>query len=110
MFNKTNPSYFEGEWTFEKTEHAILGLCKTLNRYAHKLTLEDLQNDPRCAKIPHLSLDTVQEVIRDVEDKLWRGVEHPLIRATHGLIFLKEMNVKEFVALAEAMRIKVEQS
>ena len=75
MFNKTDPSYFEGEWTFEKTERAVLGLCKTLNRYAHKLTLEDLQNDPRCAKIPHLSLDTVQEVIRDVEDKLWRGVE-----------------------------------
>ena len=75
MFNKTDPSFFEGEWTFEKTEHAVLGLCKTLNRYAHKLTLEDLRNDPRCAKIPNLSLDTVQEVIRDVEDKLWRGVK-----------------------------------
>ena len=75
MFNKTDPYFFEGEWTFEKTEHAVLGLCKTLNRYAHKLTLEDLQNDPRCAKIPNLSLDTVQEVIRDVEDKLWRGVK-----------------------------------
>ena len=29
---------------------------------------------------------------------------HPLIRATHGLIFLKEMNVKEFVDLAAAVR------
>ena len=75
MFNKTDLSYFDGPWSFEKTEHAVLGLCKTLNRYAHKLTLEDLQNDPRCAKIPKLSLDTVQEVIRDVEDKLWRGVK-----------------------------------
>ena len=75
MFNKTDPSFFEGEWTFEKTNHAVLGLCKTLNRYAHKLSLEDLRNDPRCAKIPNLSLDTVQEVIRDVEDKLWRGVK-----------------------------------
>ena len=75
MFNKTDPSYFEGPWSFEKTEHAILGLCKTLNRYAHKLTLEDLQNDPRCAKIPNLSLERVQEVIQDVEAKLWRGVK-----------------------------------
>ena len=75
MFNKTDPSYFEGEWTFEKTEHAVLGLCKVIDRYAHKLTLEDLQNDPRCAKIPNLSLDTVQEVIKDVEAKLWRGME-----------------------------------
>ena len=75
MFNKTDPSFFDGPWSFEKTEHAVIGLCKILNRYAHKLTLEDLQNDPRCAKIPNLSLDTVQEVIQDVEAKLWRGVK-----------------------------------
>lgn len=75
MFNKTDPSIFNGEWTFEKTERAVLGLCKTLTRYAHKLTLEDLQDDPRCAKIPDLSLDRVQEVIHDVESKLWHGVK-----------------------------------
>ena len=76
MFNKTNPEFFEnGPWTFEKTEHAVIGLCKVLNRYAHKLTLEDLQNDPRCAKIPNLSLDVVQQVVANTEAKLWRGVE-----------------------------------
>ena len=73
MFNKTDPTYFDGPWTFEKTEHAILGLCKIIDRYAPKLTLEDLQNDPRCARIPDLSLERVQEVIADVEAKLWRG-------------------------------------
>ena len=76
MFNKTNPSYFdEGPWTFEKTEHAVIGLCKILDHYAHKLTLDDLQNDSRCAKIPNLSLDVVQRVIADVETKFWRGVK-----------------------------------
>ena len=75
MFNKTDPSYFDGPWSFEKTEHAVLGLCKILDRYAHKLTLEDLQNDPRCVRIPDLSLERVQEVIADVEAKLWRGAE-----------------------------------
>lgn len=76
MFNKTNPSYFdEGPWTFEKTEHAVFGLCKILDHYAHKLTLDDLQNDSRCAKIPNLSLDVVQRVIADVETKFWRGVK-----------------------------------
>ena len=76
MFNKTDPNYFDqGPWTFDKTEHAILGLCKILDRYAHKLTLEELQNDPRCAKIPNLSLGVVQQVINDVEAKLWRGVK-----------------------------------
>lgn len=76
MFNKTNPSYFdEGPWTFEKTEYAVIGLCKILDRYAHNLTLDDLQNDIRCAKIPNLSLDVVQRVIADVETKFWRGVK-----------------------------------
>ena len=75
MFPKTDPALFDGDWNFEKTERAILGLCKTLNRYAHKLTLEDLQNDPRCAKIPNLSLDTVQQVIDDIAAKLWYGVK-----------------------------------
>ena len=75
MFNKTSPEFFEnGPWTFEKTEHAVLGLCKILDRYAHKLTLDDLKNDPRCTRIPDLSLERVQEVIDDVETKLWRGV------------------------------------
>ena len=75
MFDKTDPSIFEGDWTFEKTERAVLGLCKVLDRYAHKLTLDDLKNDPRCAKIPDLSLERVQEVIADVEAKFWRGVK-----------------------------------
>ena len=75
MFNKTSPEFFEsGPWTFEKTEHAVLGLCKVLDRYAHKLTLDDLKNDPRCTRIPDLSLERVQEVIDDMETKLWRGV------------------------------------
>lgn len=74
MFNKTDPSIFEGPWGFEKTVHAVLGLCKILNRYAPKLTLEDLKNDPRCSRIPDLSLEVVQQVIKDVEAKLWRGV------------------------------------
>lgn len=65
--------YFHTEWNFEKTERAILGLCKNLNCYASKLTLEDLQNDRRCSMIPNLSLDTVKEVIKSTEEKLNRG-------------------------------------
>ena len=75
MFNKTDPSFFDGDWSFEKTERAVLGLCKILDRYAHKLTLDDLQNDSRCAKIPNLGLHVVQQVIADTEAKLWRGVK-----------------------------------
>lgn len=85
MFNKTDPTIFDGEWSFEKTERAVLGLCKVLNRYAHRLTLEDLKNDERCARIPDLSLDVVRQVIDDVEAKLLRGVaplDHEVIYHT----------------------------
>ena len=68
-----NHYFFKEEWNFEKTERAIIGLCKKINKYAHKLTLEDLRNDPRCRIIPNLSLDTVQEVIKSTEEKLQRG-------------------------------------
>lgn len=68
-----NHYYFRDEWSFEKTERAILGLCKRINKYAHKLTMEDLLNDKRCSMIPNLSLETVQEVIRSTEKKLERG-------------------------------------
>lgn len=68
-----NQYYFKEEWNFEKTERAIIGLCKKINKYAHKLTMEDLMNDERCRMIPNLSLDTVQEVIRSTEMKLQRG-------------------------------------
>ena len=85
MFNKTDPTIFDGDWNFEKTERAVLGLCKVLNRYAHRLTLEDLKNDERCARIPDLSLDVVRQVIDDVEAKLLRGVtplDHEVIYHT----------------------------
>ena len=71
--DSVNHYYFRDEWNFEKTERAIIGLCKKLNKYAHRLTLEDLQNDERCRIIPNLSLETVQEVIRSTEEKLLRG-------------------------------------
>ena len=75
MFSKTDPAIFNEEWSFEKTERAILGLCKIIDRYASKLTMEELRNDPRCAKIPNLSLDVVRKVIQSAEAKLWRGAK-----------------------------------
>lgn len=68
-----NRYYNTGEWNFEKTVRAVIGLCKKLNKYAHRLTIDDLRNDPRCSMIPNLSLDTVKDVIAATEDKLSKG-------------------------------------
>ncbi len=65
--------YKTGEWTHEKTERAVLELCKRLNKYAHHLTLEDLKEDTYCRMIPNLGLDTVEQVIKSITEKLEKG-------------------------------------
>lgn len=69
--------YKKGDWTIEKTQRAIIGLCKKINKYAHRLTLEDLKGDERCRMIPNLSLDTVKDVIKMTEAKLKKGSVAP---------------------------------
>lgn len=67
-------SYFKsGEWTWEKTERAVIELCKKLGKYGHRLKLEDLKNDKYASLIPNLSEDTVSQVMRSTVEKLNRG-------------------------------------
>ncbi|MGQ1784547.1 glucosamine-6-phosphate isomerase [Saccharicrinis sp. GN24d3] len=66
--------YSNGEWTHEKTERAIIDLCKRINKYGPKLELSDLMADPYCRQIPNLSLDTVKEVINSVIAKIETGL------------------------------------
>lgn len=76
--NDTLTRYYEtGDWNFEKTQRAVIGLCKRLNKYAHHLTLDDLLNDKRCRNIPNVSLDTVKDVIETEKEKLLRGIVAP---------------------------------
>lgn len=65
--------YFNGEWTWEKTERAVMELCKKLKKYGHRLKLEDLKGDKYASKIPNLSEETVSQVIESAIAKLNRG-------------------------------------
>ncbi|WP_075591266.1 glucosamine-6-phosphate isomerase [Labilibacter marinus] len=67
--------YRTGEWTQEKTERAIIDLCKRMNKYGPKLELSDLKLDMYCRLIPNLSIDTVQEVIESVQAKIYKGLK-----------------------------------
>lgn len=67
--------YRKGKWTTEKTERAIIDLCKRINKYGHKLELSDLKSDIYCSLIPNLSLDTVKEVIESVKMKIESGLQ-----------------------------------
>jgi len=67
--------YREGEWTFEKTERAVFDLCQKIDKYAHKLVIEDLQNDEYCLMIPGLSMESVQQVIESTKGKIEAGLK-----------------------------------
>ena len=75
--------YREGDWSFEKTEKAIFDLCLKINKYAHKLEIEDLKNDKYCSLIPALNLERVNEVIASTKRKIEIG-----IRKENDQIFL----------------------
>jgi glucosamine-6-phosphate deaminase len=72
----TVKSYYEnGPWTQEKTERAILDVCKRLNKYGHRLLLEDLKKDPYCKLIPGLNENTVNTVIESMISKIEKGMQ-----------------------------------
>ena len=58
-----------------EAERAILALCKRLNRYAHKLTAEELRSDAECTRLGLTEPKAVTAVIDHVKVKLQRGVK-----------------------------------
>jgi glucosamine-6-phosphate deaminase len=67
--------YKTGEWTHDKTERAVIDLCKKLDRYGHHLTIEDLRKCKYCSLIPGLNQNTVQTVIDSIIEKMQKGME-----------------------------------
>jgi glucosamine-6-phosphate deaminase len=67
--------YKSGEWTHQKTEHAILDLCRDINKYGNKITLDDLKFSPVCRQIPDLSEQTVQSVMDSIQMKINKGLQ-----------------------------------
>ena len=55
----------------EKIQH-LLSICKELNKYAHKLTAEDLQSEDLEGR---LDLQTVQAVTEEIKNRLQHGCQ-----------------------------------
>uniref|UniRef100_UPI003217CBE2 glucosamine-6-phosphate isomerase n=1 Tax=uncultured Draconibacterium sp. TaxID=1573823 RepID=UPI003217CBE2 len=64
-----------GPWNHQKTERAVMELCKKINKFGPKLELEDLKADKYCRMIPDLNENTVQSVIDSILVKLKKGME-----------------------------------
>ena len=73
--NDSMQRYFdEQQWTHEKTELAVVNLCKRIDKYGHHLTMDDLKEDPHCRLIPALGPGTVPSVCQSIEEKLFRSM------------------------------------
>jgi len=58
----------------KKIEKAVIQLCKSSHTYGHKLTKDDLKNDPNCSQIPNLGESTVPSVLKSMEAKIHKGM------------------------------------
>ena len=67
--------YQTGEWTHQKTERAIIDLCPKINKFGHRITVEDLKADRYCRLIPNLDENSVQSVIDSITAKFNKGME-----------------------------------
>ncbi len=75
MLNDYIENYYQtGPWTQDKTERAIIDLCKQIDKYGHNLTIDDLTSDKYCKQIPNLSLETVKSVEKSIIEKMESGM------------------------------------
>ncbi len=75
LHDRVDNFYRNGAWTLEKTERAVIDLCKKLNKYGSHLLMDDLKNDPYCSLIPDLDENVVQTVIESLQEKINRGMK-----------------------------------
>lgn len=74
LLKNTQKAYYQ-HFTTEKTDKAIIDLCARIDCYGDKLSLSAIENDAFCSRIPHVSLQTVQEVMNRVKTKLMKGAK-----------------------------------
>lgn len=67
--------YFDTPWNHQKTERAVIELCQKINKFGHKVTIEELKSDKYCRHIPGLNEQSVQSVIDSVTAKIRRGMQ-----------------------------------
>jgi glucosamine-6-phosphate deaminase len=68
--------YFKtGGWTHKKTEHAIIDLCRKINKYGPRLTTDDLMSSSVCRQIPDMNENTVKTVMDSIQVKINKGLK-----------------------------------
>lgn len=67
--------YKSGEWTHQKTERTVIDLCRKIDKYGHRLSLDDLKKCRYCSLIPGLDDQTVNSVMDSIHIKINKGLQ-----------------------------------
>jgi glucosamine-6-phosphate deaminase len=74
LTDRVDAYYQSTDWTQEKTQRAVINLCKKINKYGHRITVEDLKRDRYTSLIPQVNDQTVSQVQHDIEKKINKGL------------------------------------
>ncbi|NTW25702.1 MAG: glucosamine-6-phosphate isomerase, partial [Lentimicrobium sp.] len=75
LLNDSVDHYYKGTpWNQEKTDRAVIDLCRKINKFGNHVQPEDLLNDDYCCLIPDINENTVQSVIDSVSRKIEQGM------------------------------------
>ncbi|MCR4872267.1 MAG: hypothetical protein K5885_01860 [Bacteroidales bacterium] len=66
--------YTTGGWNQEKSDRAVIDLCRNIDKFSDKLVMDDLRNDTFCRLIPDLGEQTVQRSIDSITAKIEQGM------------------------------------
>ncbi|MBQ2513720.1 MAG: PIG-L family deacetylase [Bacteroidales bacterium] len=66
--------YTTGGWNQEKSDRAVIDLCRNIDKFSDKLVMDDLRNDTFCRLIPDLGEQTVQRSIDSITAKIELGM------------------------------------
>lgn len=66
--------YQQDGWNQQKSELAVINLCKKNQKYGHRLVPDDLKADPYCSMIPGSPSAAVESVMQSIQDKLKKGL------------------------------------
>ena len=64
-----------GEWSWQKTEKAIIEVCKTLQKFGHKIEAKELEDDRLARLIPDRGLHHIEQVTQTITKKMFRGLQ-----------------------------------
>jgi len=67
--------YFDSPWNEVKSQRAIVDLCKRVNKFASKLSAEEILADPFCKAIPGDPLKNVGKVQDELKQKIQNGTK-----------------------------------